>query len=640
MDTIYLVYGLAFLGMGVVIVVRHEEDSRLELAGMLWLVATFGFVHGLREWMDLWRVVRGDTPELAAARPVVLLVSYLPLFEFGRRLTRASLPDGNVRRSLGLWVYGPVLAGIGFGTAFSEHPLVAMDVWSRYLVGFTGSLLTGIGFYRSDQSRAVPDVAARDARRLRLATHAASAAFCAYAFFGGLVVPAVTWGPASVINQDTFLGAVHLPVQIFRAICAIVAAASMAALLKVFHHEAMQRLRIEAFERQRAETEQRLTAVWLQTVLDTVAEGIIGIDADGQVTFVNHAATSLLGWPSAEKLRGMPVPDVLGHRLPSGPPCTYADDECQIRRTLADGKTRRVADEAFVGNNVAAKPVEYVIAPLVIAGGIAGAVTAFHDITDRKRNESALAMSNAELEQFAYAVSHDLRQPLRMVHSYLQLLERHLADTIDEDGRKFLNFARDGAARMDRMLADVLEYSRIGRTGEPMTMVDSRIMLKEALWFLTPSIEDASAEIAVSGEWPSVRASQNDLVRLFQNLIGNAVKYRAEDRPPRITVSAVAGQGDWVFSVRDDGIGIDPAQADKLFKVFSRLHGRDRYDGSGIGLAVCRKIVERCGGRIWVESDGEGKGTVFRFSLPKSGAASGGTIRGQSARSQSAEVES
>lgn len=624
MDIIYLVYGLSFLVMGVVIVVRHEDDSRLELAGILWLLATFGFIHGLHEWMDLWRVVRGGSPALAAAQPVVLLVSYLPLFEFGRRLTRASLPDGRVRRSLGIGLYGPVLAGVFAGTLLSEQPMLAMDIWSRYLIGFTATLLTGIGFCWSDHSRALAGGAAREIRRVRLAAHAAGIAFLAYALFGGLIVPAAPWGPAAIVNQDSWLAAVHLPVQFFRALCAAVVAASVTVLLEVFHLEAMQRLRTEVFERRRSEIEQRLIAVRLQLVLDTSAEGIIGVDNGGRVTFANRAATDPLGWRSADTPRGMPIPDVLGHHLSNGRPCSDNDEECGIHSTLADGKTRRVANETFLGNNAMARPVEYVIAPLVIDGEIAGAVIAFHDITDRIRSESALARSNAELEQFAYAVSHDLRQPLRMVHSYLQLLERHLAETIDEDGRGFIDFASDGAARMDRMLVALLEYSRVGHTGEPMAVLDSREALEEALWFLSPAIGDAAAEITVAGDWPSIHAGQNDMVRLFQNLIGNAVKYRLDDHPPRIVVSVAAGRGEWVFSVRDDGIGIDPTQIDRLFRVFSRLHGRDRYDGSGVGLAVCRKIVERHGGRIWVESEGEGKGSVFHFTLPMSDATPSG----------------
>lgn len=238
------------------------------------------------------------------------------------------------------------------------------------------------------------------------------------------------------------------------------------------------------------------------------------------------------------------------------------------------------------------------------------------DISAAKEAEEALRLSNAELEQFAYVASHDLRQPLRMITSYTQLLERTLADKLDDDGREFMGFVRDGALRMDQMLVSLLEYSRVGRLGEPMTPLGSRALAEEAVRFLAPAIAEAGAEVRFSGDWPTVLVSRNEGVRLFQNLVGNAVKYRAPGRPPVIDLDVRRGGGQWRFSVRDNGIGIDPKQFDRLFKVFQRLHTRATYEGTGVGLAVSRKIVERHGGRIWVESEGADKGTTFVFTLP------------------------
>jgi signal transduction histidine kinase len=247
------------------------------------------------------------------------------------------------------------------------------------------------------------------------------------------------------------------------------------------------------------------------------------------------------------------------------------------------------------------------------------------DISERRQSEAALQhktraleRSNAELEQFAYVASHDLRQPLRMVTSYVQLLERALADRLDDNTREMMHFAADGAKRMDQMLIALLEYSRVGRKGEPMQALASRDAVDEALHFLAVAIQEAQATVRVSGEWPILRASRDEFTRLWQNLIDNAVKYRDPQRAPQIDITATPeapGNG-WRFCVADNGIGIDPTQFDRLFKVFQRLHARDAYQGSGIGLAVARKIVERHGGRIWVESGGAGKGSQFIFLLP------------------------
>jgi light-regulated signal transduction histidine kinase (bacteriophytochrome) len=247
------------------------------------------------------------------------------------------------------------------------------------------------------------------------------------------------------------------------------------------------------------------------------------------------------------------------------------------------------------------------------------------DIHQRKEAEinqqqqaEALRRSNEELEQFAYVASHDLRQPLRMINSYLQLLERRLDEHLDEDTRTMMNFARGGAQRLDQMLVSLLEFSRVGRKGEPMQTLSSYRAAEEALVFLKPQIDEASAEVQVPEVhlWPEVYASRDELTRLFQNLIGNAIKYTKPGEKPKIRLEVSRIGEFWRFAVKDDGIGIDPSQFDRLFKVFQRLQTRESYEGSGIGLAVARKIVERHGGEIWVESSGEGHGTTFIFTLP------------------------
>lgn len=246
------------------------------------------------------------------------------------------------------------------------------------------------------------------------------------------------------------------------------------------------------------------------------------------------------------------------------------------------------------------------------------------DVTGQRQTEQALRQqtealkrSNAELEQFAYVASHDLRQPLRMVNSYVQLLERTLAARLDDDTREMMHFAADGAKRMDQMLVSLLEYSRVGRKGEPLAPLNSRNAVDEALHFLAPAIQETQASVRVAGDWPNVMVSRDEFTRLWQNLIGNALKYRAVDRTPHIDVTVTPEEQGWRFCVADNGIGIDPAQFERLFKVFQRLHPRDQYEGYGIGLAIARKIVERHGGHIWVESDGADLGCRFCFNLPE-----------------------
>jgi PAS domain S-box-containing protein len=245
------------------------------------------------------------------------------------------------------------------------------------------------------------------------------------------------------------------------------------------------------------------------------------------------------------------------------------------------------------------------------------------DISTRKQAESelqekteALLRSNADLEQFAYSISHDMRQPLRMITGHLQLLERGLKDTLDEDNRANLAFALDGARRMDAMIVSLLDYSRIGRKTGSKEWMESRESFDEALAFLAPAIAESGAAISVTGEFPRIFASRDELTRLFQNLIGNAIKYHAADQTPLVEVESGTTAQLWRLSVRDHGIGIAPQQIDRLFQFFSRLQSRARYEGTGMGLALCRKIAEHHDGHIWVESPGEGLGSSFIFELP------------------------
>jgi PAS domain S-box-containing protein len=224
-----------------------------------------------------------------------------------------------------------------------------------------------------------------------------------------------------------------------------------------------------------------------------------------------------------------------------------------------------------------------------------------------------LRQSNGDLEQFAYAASHDLQEPLRTVASYVQLLSRRYQGKLDRDADDFIAYAVDGVTRMKHLIQDLLLYSRLTTRGEPPQATDCEEVLDRALANLRAAIEEAGAEVT-HDPLPEVVADSSQLVRVFQNLIGNAIKFRGEQRA-RVHVGAERRDGDWLLSFRDNGIGIDPKYGDRVFAIFQRLHDRERYPGTGIGLAICRKVVERHGGRIWFESE-PGQGSTFYVSLP------------------------
>jgi light-regulated signal transduction histidine kinase (bacteriophytochrome) len=261
------------------------------------------------------------------------------------------------------------------------------------------------------------------------------------------------------------------------------------------------------------------------------------------------------------------------------------------------------------------------------SGRLLYGIAQVQDITRRKHSEDRLASvaaelerratelerSNSDLQEFAYVASHDLSEPLRMVSSYVQLLARRYGGELDSDADEFIEFAVDGVNRMQRLIDDLLAYSRAGTQEYRIAPVDTEELVRDTLAGMQTTVNESGATIVVA-DLPTVRADEGQLRQLFQNLIGNGIKFKAED-PPRVEVAAEREDSAWRFSVEDNGIGIDPRHADRIFTVFKRLHTRDKYPGSGVGLSICKRLVERHGGRIWVEQSELG-GSRFCFTIP------------------------
>jgi PAS domain S-box-containing protein len=302
-------------------------------------------------------------------------------------------------------------------------------------------------------------------------------------------------------------------------------------------------------------------------------------------------------------------------------------DDVEANLEALDRVMRGASDGFTMDERLVRKDGETVFASVDIKcvrradGAVEYLVVMLEDISERKHAEAQLQRtlgdlehSNRELEQFAYVASHDLQEPLRMVSSYTQLLADRYEAQLDERAQKYIRYAVDGAHRMHALINDLLAYSRAGAADKPLEPTDTRAALGEAMRNLAAAISENQAVIT-HDDLPTVLAHPPQLVLVFQNLIANAIKFRGTD-VPHIHVSAQDRQQEWLFSVRDNGIGIELQHADRVFVIFQRLHTREEYPGTGIGLAVCQRIVERLGGRIWFESM-PGTGTTFLFTIPK-----------------------
>jgi PAS domain S-box-containing protein len=365
----------------------------------------------------------------------------------------------------------------------------------------------------------------------------------------------------------------------------------------------------------RTQDELRRNEANYRAIFDAANDAIFVHDTEtGAILDVNPKMTEMYGY-TPEEARQINVEDIS-----SGEPPYAQDDALQWIGKAVEGEPQifewRSKDKA--GRTFW---VEVNLKRAVLADEDR-LLAIIRDVTQRKRAEEDLeryaedlARSNAELQEFAYVASHDLQEPLRMVGSYVQLLAKRYQGRLDPDADEFIGFAVEGVERMERLINDLLEYSRVGTRGKPFEPTDSEAVLAESLENLKTGIQESRAEVT-HDPLPTVNVDPLQLEQVLRNLIGNAMKFRREDEPPRIHVSAEKSDHEWVFSVRDNGIGIAPEHVGRLFQIFERLHPAGRYPGTGMGLAICKKIVERHGGRIWVESE-LGTGSTFYFTIPE-----------------------
>ncbi|MEG4146196.1 PAS domain-containing sensor histidine kinase [Microcoleus sp. Pol12B5] len=365
-------------------------------------------------------------------------------------------------------------------------------------------------------------------------------------------------------------------------------------------------------------TERKLTETALQEsefkyrqIVELAEEGIWVIDSNGLTTYVNHAMARMLGYNELEMF-GRSLFDFMD-KAEQPQAIDNVERRKQGIREQHEFKFKS-KDGKDIWTDMSTSPV------MDSQGNLLSCCSLVYNITSRKEAEQQmlqltedLKRSNEELEQFAYVASHDLQEPLRAVTSYTQLLAQRYQGNLDDRADKYIHYIVDGATRMQQLINDLLAYSRLGTRGQEFEQADCNAVVKQTMCNLQIAIAETKAVITCD-VMPTVMADEFQLVQLFQNLVANSIKFCRQDIP-LIHIAARRQESEWVFSVRDNGIGIDPQYADRIFIIFARLHSRRQYSGTGIGLAMCKRIVERHGGRIWVESQ-EGKGATFYFTIP------------------------
>lgn len=358
----------------------------------------------------------------------------------------------------------------------------------------------------------------------------------------------------------------------------------------------------------------------LSLILENAADGILGIGADGVATIVNPAAARLLGY-APEELTGTLIHDIIHPVDSRGRPHSRAD--CPMVSSTRQEPVRNGV-EPFRRRDGSSFTAEFSSEPMLDAQGrLLGVVTVFRDITDRQQAQAErerfiaeLSRANEELERFAFAASHDLQEPLRLISNFNALLARRYDSALDDAGRSYIQHSIKAAERMQALIADLLAYGRLNYDSEPREVdVPLGDIAEDAIRNLQTAIDKTQARIEIS-DLPSIRGSRAQLTQLMQNLIGNAIKYHRSGNAVHVSVDAHEEDDVWRISVADNGIGIAPQYREQIFHPFKRLHAKDEYSGTGMGLAICRKIIESHGGVLWVEESPSG-GSLFLFTLPK-----------------------
>ncbi len=353
----------------------------------------------------------------------------------------------------------------------------------------------------------------------------------------------------------------------------------------------------------------------LRLVVEAAPSGMIMVDELGRVVLVNSQVERMFGY-SREELLGESVDLLVPSSVRAEHPCHRASFFA-APKARAMGVGRDLYGQRKDGSRL---PVEIGLNPLM-TDGERFVLASIVDITERKHSEALLQekllelqRSNEDLQQFAYVCSHDLQEPLRVISNYSQLLARRYSDKLDQDANEFIEFTVDATRRMQELINDLLLYSRVDTKGKEFVPTDCSEIVAIALANLRVSISESTAVVNCV-ELPVISADKSQLLQVFQNLIGNAIKFRSSENPS-ITVSAHDAGKNWLFEVEDNGLGFDMKYGERIFVIFQRLHTKEMYPGSGIGLAVCKKIIERHGGSIWAESE-PGKGAKFSFTMPK-----------------------
>ncbi len=628
MDLIFLIYGAAFFFLGTAILLQPKRGSSFKLAHIFWLLAFFGLIHGANEWLDMWKLQHGSGFILAVTSIVFLIISYIFLFEFGRRLVLLNLTISDKKPALSILLSWPIylflLGGVFFSALLSENPMQAMNIWGRYLLGFSGSVLTGIGFIIYFRKNAYQ----LTVLNLRRYFYLAAFAFISYGITSGMIVPAAGFFPANIINYDNFMDATQLPVQLFRAMAAVLAAIAVIRILSIFQWEADYRLETALTQSKKSLAEKEKLMYQHQLLLDAAGDGILEVNKSGVCTFANPAARKIFNFDDnfieARLIDSLNCIDDKGNSVTN----ILMDD---VMSTINNKKPQQNDDFIFIcGKN---KPVSiaYTVTPVKQHDLVNQAVITFHDITEHKQTTQQHQQLQAQLLQIQKmnaldsltgGIAHDYNNMLGVILGYADILKDALssqpelakyAHEIHHAGergakltQKLLTFSRQQASNTELLNINTLLHNQQHILEKTLTAHIKLVLnLAEDLWLVSidgGELEDAVLNLSIN----AMHAMETGGQLTIQTTNEHVNKTDAE--------ALQLSEGDHVvLNIIDTGHGINEEIKARIFEPFFTTKGRK---GTGLGLSQAYGFIKRSGGTIKVNSE-QGHGAHFALYFPR-----------------------
>lgn len=644
-DYIFFIYGISFITLGISIIVLPKKESEFKIGKILWLLALYAIIHSIGDFLTIINEINEETKHTLGL--VFTSISYIFLYEFGRKLLNL------IKIRISIWILPGLLLLTLLLSIFSNDIMNNLNIFIGYFIRIPAGIMCSIGLYKyyyKIKNRLV-------IKKVKGYFILASISMAMWTLFCGLFRNEGNFFPANYVNTNSFLNITGFPIQIFRTLMCILTTISFFGILNIFKWDILFKLTQKKENLEEAvlvrtnelKREQEIHEIFNQVL-------ILSLEKKNLVDFLKKSLDILISvsWLSIESKGAIFLSDNFYNKLTLKASKNLNESLLTSCKSVEFGQClcgkaalnkeiviKSSIDEEHTISYSDIKPHGHICLPIINNDTLYGVVTVYtnnnylinddnlnflksftaiiaKNIENHQSKEVIISLNkelkdkNKNLEQFAYITSHDLQEPLRTISSFVDIVNKEYKDSLDDNFKEYMMYISNSTNRMRNLIKSILEYSRIGRQIK-FEQVDCNLIIKEIMNDLNTNIKETNTKIYFNN-LPIINANTTEIMQIFQNLITNAIKFRKKDICPEINIEGKKENDFWLFSIEDNGIGMDEKHYEKIFQIFQRLQNREEYEGLGIGLAFCKKIIEIHHGDLWVKSI-KNKGSIFYFKI-------------------------